>query len=330
VSCSVDASSVVQKRRESSIESRRSKTHDAIPAHLSKQLYEKSLELSATGLGSIRIARELSRASSLSISPGTIAHWIAGNRRPRLRNIFEEKPSPNLSYVIGAAKGDGCSLSKSSLVKLEVTDWDFATTFNSAMAQLFSRDTPNKILTRRFGSTRKTLYIVKYSSRQLVELLRRPVMTLSNLVVVHPRDFLRGFFDAEGHADVTATTRLTLAVGADNCDRSILLLVKRTLADALWIQAIVQLRRKAGFRKVIRTDSFVTKRTSYAVRITRLHAVEKFSSGIGFSICRKKEKLDDALRIYRLHGPTLGAVLWRESYFKRNGQWRKRAEVPAQ
>lgn len=154
--------------RSKSVAEASSRSHDRIPTHLSRPIYRRALELAEDGLGSVRIARELSRLYPLRIAPGTIAHWIAHNRSPRLRNLLDGLPSPSLSYVIGAAKGDGCSLSKSGLVKLEVTDRDFAEAFNRAMARIFDRESPNKILTRRFHGERRTLYIVKYMSRELV------------------------------------------------------------------------------------------------------------------------------------------------------------------
>jgi hypothetical protein len=58
----------------------------------------------------------------LKVCPGTINHWIYGEREPRIRNLFEVKPSPELSYIIGANIGDGSNLAKSGSVKLEVSD----------------------------------------------------------------------------------------------------------------------------------------------------------------------------------------------------------------
>jgi DNA endonuclease len=151
------------------------------------------MELANKGLGGIRIARELSKIYALEVCPGTINHWIYGDRKPRLRNIFNEGPSPSLSYIIGANRGDGCVLTKSGCVKLEVTDKDFAETFNSKMAELFSRERRNKILVRRFHSGRLPLFIVKYSSKQLARLMLWPTKKLLRIAFVFPSEFLRGF-----------------------------------------------------------------------------------------------------------------------------------------
>jgi hypothetical protein len=72
--------------------------------------------------------------------------------------------------LIGANIGDGCTLVKSGIVKLEVTDKDFAESFDAYMATLFLRQKGNKILVRREAG-RLPMYIVKYSSRQLLDLI---------------------------------------------------------------------------------------------------------------------------------------------------------------
>lgn len=151
-----------------------------------------------------------------------------------MRNIFEAKPSKALSYIIGANLGDGCRLAKSGCVKLEVTDLDFAQTFNSNMAKLFLRDAPNKILKRRFETGRLPLDIVKYVSRQLTDLLMLPLKKLLRIAFAYPREFLRGFFDAEGHVDVAAGNSFELAVGFVNSNRTLLVRIRRALQAAFY------------------------------------------------------------------------------------------------
>lgn len=80
------------------------------------------------------------------MSPGTVRHWIVGDREFQIqrRSIFKVEPSPALGYVIGANIGDGCTLTEDWIVKLEVADCDFAEAYNARMASLFSRAKPNK------------------------------------------------------------------------------------------------------------------------------------------------------------------------------------------
>ena len=130
--------------------------HDPVSPELAKRLYAEVQELAVNDGSPVNIARRLSETHSMSISPGTIRHWMVGDRTPQGRkgpNIFKPEPTRVLSYVIGANRGDGCTLTKSWIVKLEVTDLDFAQTFNRCMAKIFGRRSPNRILKARGRKT---------------------------------------------------------------------------------------------------------------------------------------------------------------------------------
>lgn len=236
--------------------------HDKIPPELAKRLYAEVQKLSADDLSPVSLARRLSTSHSLSLSPGTIRHWIVGDRELQRRNLFKPRPSRALSYIIGSNIGDGCTLTQNWIVQLGVADLDFAETFNNQMAKLFNRRNPNKILVRREAG-RLPIYIVKYSSKQLVELLRLPLNKLLDIAFAFPRDFLRGFFDAEGHVDVGVSRDLKLSVGAENSDKWLLMRVRFLLKQLNMVSRLYR-KREAGSIKVIRNKSFAMKRTSYS------------------------------------------------------------------
>jgi len=298
--------------------------HDAIPPELARILYRESLELHAKGLGASRIAARLSDAHCLRVAPGTISHWIARNRKPRLRNIFQPEPSKALSYIIGANLGDGCVLVRTGCVKLEVTDWDFAHAFNSEMAKLFSRDVPNKILTRRFETDRLPLFVVKYVSRQLTSLLTLPPRQLLQTAFVYPREFLRGFFDAEGHVDVNGTETFQFYVGAENSNRMLLRRIAESLQTVFHIRSRIRRKRKSGSLKAIRGQPFRMRKTSYSLLILRLADLQSFKEQIGFSISRKSQKLADALNIFASYRNDERPAIWRKLYSKLRGEWVRR------
>jgi intein-encoded DNA endonuclease-like protein len=305
--------------------------HDRIPPELAKTIYAEMRKLRAEDSSPVSLARRLSVSHSLSLSPGTIRHWIVGDRNPEgrnvFRNVFKREASPSLSYVIGANIGDGCTLTENWIVKLEVTDYDFAETFNNCMAKLFSRGTPNKILVRH-AVGRLPMFIVKYSCKQLVKFLRLPLKQVLEIALVFPREFLRGFFDAEGHADVSAKKfTLSLRVGAENSDKSLLLWIKKSL-KLLGIESLIQRKRKKGSIKVIRNTTFVMRRTSYSLNVDRIQDVKMFANTVGFSINRKAQKLCDALSIISTIPPKSRAVKWRRLYFKKRGEWVKREKIP--
>lgn len=303
------------------------KKHDVIPPYLTSELYAKTIQLAAAGLGPAHIANQLSAAYSLKIAPGTVRHWAIGDRKPGVRNVFKEEPSPALSYVIGANIGDGCTLIESWCVKLEVTDMDFAQMFNANMVTLFSRVEPNKILVRRFDVDRLPMYIVKYSSRQLVELLRLPSKKLLELAFAFPREFLRGFFDAEGHVDIGARKTFEIKVGVENSDKALLKEIRLLLLKGFNIKSNINRKRRSGSLKVIRGKSFRMRKTSYSLLFAQFRSLRSFDRRIGFSILRKDQKLKDALTIFQRYGRKAGLSEWNNLYHKRNGEWVRRGPL---
>jgi DNA endonuclease len=302
--------------------------HDATPPELVDELYSKAIELARDGLGPARIASQLHDTYSLRLSPGTLRHWVIGDRRPerntQRRNVFNYEPSRGLSYIIGANIGDGCTLTKTWCVKLEVTDFDFASTFNANMATLFSRSSPNKILIRTEVG-RLPMYVVKYSSKQLTKLLQLPLRRLLELALAYPLEFLRGFFDAEGHVDVRASgKRFNVSAGIENSNIRLLRRIKQTLLTVCQISSIINMKRKAGTLKVIRGVAFRMRKTSFTLMINRFGDLRKFAKHIGFSITRKNQKLEDAFLIVTKYQPKERAEKWAQDYFKQGGEWVKR------
>ncbi len=298
-----------------------------MPPELAREAFPEVLKLAAQGRGPVSIARQLSAVYQLSISPGTVRHWIVGDRKPGIdagvRNVFREESSPALSYIIGANKGDGCTLAKSDIVKLEVTDVDFAQAFNVNMATLFSRSKSNKIFVRRRAG-RLPMYIVKYACRQLVQFLRQPLKKLFELALAFPCEFLRGFFDAEGHVDVSAEHEFHLRVGAENSNKDLLSRVERVLMGVFGTTPRINQKRKAGTNMIIRGEKFTKRKTSFSLLMSRTKDVESFAARVGFSISRKQEKLDDALGVVRSYRWKDRSAAWKVLYSKRRGEWIKR------
>jgi intein-encoded DNA endonuclease-like protein len=301
--------------------------HDRIPPHLARILHPKVLKLAAKGLGPVGVARHLSAEYQLSVCPGTVRHWMVGDRKPGettlVMNTFKWEPSPALSYIIGANKGDGCTMTKSGIVKLEVADREFAEAFNHSMATLFSRSTPNKVLVRR-RLDRLPMYIVKYACRQLVRFLRQPLKKLLEFASAYPREFLRGFFDAEGHVSVGVGKEFHLVVGAENSSKPLLLQARRLLMS-IGIGSRINRRREAGSIKAIRGVAFVMRRTSYGLVIGKLKDVRRFAREIDFSIPRKTEKLKEAILITDTHAAKDRPRAWTKLYRKERGEWVRKA-----
>lgn len=217
--------------------------------------------------------------------------------------------------------GDGCILTKNWCVKLEVTDFDFASTFNVNMATLFSRTNPNTIPTRNEVG-RLPMYVVKYSSKQLAQLLRLPLRKILELAFAYPVEFLRGFFDAEGHVDVRASGEgFSISAGVENSNIRLLRRIKQILLTLCQIGSVINRKRKAGSLKVIRGKAFRMRKTSFTLMINRLDDLQKFAKQIGFSITRKNQKLEDAFSIVAKYRPKERAEKWAQNYLKLRGEW---------
>lgn len=292
-------------------------------------LYSEAFDLKAKdGMGAIRIAEILSRRYSLGISPRTIGRWIAGDRHPRVGNAFQDEPTAELSYVIGAVYGDGSLVPRSNVVKIEVTDKEFAERFNQTISHLFGRDIQNRILIRCFSSLhRLPLYVVKYASSQLMLLLRRPIGELDQFIRAYPREFLAGFFDAEGYVSVSARIKLSVVVGAENSDPALLSLVKSVLHDNLGIGCTLFMKRPEKSKKTIRGQTFETRHPVYSLLMSKNHDVANYLTNVGFSIPRKMEKLRDAVWLLEEFSPTKAASFWILLYEKRSNEWIKKGSA---
>jgi len=120
------------------------------------------------------------------------------------------------------------------------------------------------------------MYVVKYSSKQLAKLLQLPLRKLLELAFDFPSEFLRGFFDAEGHVDVSAARIFGFHAGAENSDRILLTKARFLLQKEFRINSRINRKRKSGSLKVIRGESFKMRRTSYSLIIRRLEDLKKF------------------------------------------------------
>ena len=74
----------------------------------------------------------------------------------------------------------------------------------------------------------------------------------------------------------------------------------------------------------IRGVTLVTRRASYNLLMTSRDRVKRFHDLDGFSIHRKMEKLEDALRILKTKDRKKRPDAWKERYYKQNGEWTRR------
>lgn len=255
-------------------------------------LYHRVLEPKKLGLSYNQIIARIQEERGTRLSKSHISEWLSGKHKPfGYVRQFEASPSAELAYVVGVKMGDA-SISKNKnhdyMVKLRVTDKDFAGEFSRCLSVLLHRSPPNVRWDKKTES-----WHVQASSLLLFNLLNKNVEELAP-VITHCNQceaaFLRGFFDPEG-----SVYRSSLKVSNGDLDK---LLLVCSLLNALGIQSTgPHLSQEKGGMKMIKGRMCNINKDSYYVYV-RAGSVGKFRERIGFSIFRKQARLDDAINIF--------------------------------
>jgi len=124
--------------------------------------------------------------------------------------------------------------------------------------------------------------------------LKGPKEGLFEIARVHPREFLRGFFDSDGTVIFSKKSKVRY-VSASNYDTEVLRLCQ-DLLGGLKIHSKIYLHRRKGTPVNIRGEIYHYSNDLYEIRIHRRDSVLKYFQDIGFSISRKQAKLENGLR----------------------------------
>lgn len=186
--------------------------------------------------------------------------------------VIDCSPSPELSYIAGAVMGDGTVRyeGRRYLIELRVTDYDFAYQFSESVRKLNKNGYSPwmkcyKLKPTSRGNPRKDIYYLRVNSWELYDFLK-DLNKVKELARQFPKQFLRGFADAEGCVDSRS-----ISIGQKN--RKTLEFCKELL-ESLGIKSHVY-SRSNGMSNL---------------RIFKRESI-KFASIVGFSIKRKQEKL---------------------------------------
>jgi len=288
------------------------------------ELYHKTLEFRKKfGWGYKKIAKEL------KLYPTTVRGWIQEKKCPlRKINMFEKKPSKELSYIIGAVMGDGnLKLKvhkigfKIGRIRLSVKEREFALVFNKCLTKLLRRKKPYSIRATSDGR-----YEVVAYSIILTEFLTQKLDNLKPFIEAYPSDFIKGFADSEGWPNVTAGKEFDIEVQISNSCKEILEYVKFLLCKYFNIKSTVTPHGKPGRVSYKKGKMIITCSQPYILRICNFKDVKKFAKYINFSIKSKLEKLLDAITIKEKFGTKNEAVeKWKEKYKKVKGIWVKKS-----
>ncbi|KXB05076.1 hypothetical protein AKJ35_01365 [candidate division MSBL1 archaeon SCGC-AAA833F18] len=285
-----------------------------LPLRFRIQLYREALQLhDENDWGCVRIVEELSAKHQVKIWNSTVSRWLTGKRNPEAKcTLFTPKPSPELSYFTGVFTGDGTITSGSwpttKVITLATVDKDFAEMFNRAAVTILGHSKPYRM---HYYAQK---YWVKIHSTLLADFLQEPFSKIKRYVEEHPAEFVRGFFDAEGSIGVTLTKdRLEPMLNVVNTNPDYI----HSIEDLLKKQFNIKLRTS-------RRELGENRRAFYTLYTYRYKLINRFDSKIGFGILRKREKLNDVLKLLEKHSARRAAVKWKELYAKAGRKWKKK------
>jgi len=234
------------------------------PLHLYEQVIKLRKEKK---WGSRRIARKS------GISEWTVANWIYRGKKPVVRGHFDPTPLPELAYLLGARYSD---VSVSDRFKLEAIDKDFVEEFLRCLSKVMGRS-------YKMHKKSKGTWVARGYEKTLINFMEKPLDHHKPIIELHPADFLRAFFDGEGHVtEIRKKGRVYGCVAATNTNFEIIECVRDLLQKTFSLHPT--LGRNDKGRKVC-----------YMVRLYRMDDIRRFNNLIGFSIERKKKRLKDIL-----------------------------------
>jgi len=279
--------------------SKNKKERRCLPLEIRSKMYEDVIELRKQGLSHRQIRKEICKKYGKQISLAQIYFWINKKHHPLGRiNKFNDKPSPELAYVIGTKLGDGhiFSYSRHHGIRLKVNDKEFAKEFGKCLAKVLEKDKPYK----PFWNEKHKQWIAEACSVLLYKFLDKPLKELKPHIEYSKNTvsaFLRALFDGEGSMYVNKgyhSRRLELY----NTNVELLNYTKYLLKKYFDIDSTKPyLSAKEGEERYFPDRKHYSKTTKNCYRLyIRTNSLLNFYKYIGFTIERKQERLVEAIK----------------------------------
>jgi intein-encoded DNA endonuclease-like protein len=281
------------------------------PRELRIKLRDRVIELRQEGISYNEIIEVIEQEFGIVLSKSHVSYWTRGIHDPhngrRIPSLELLEPSEDLAYVIGVLCGDGSVWEKGRIHKgyrrvviyLEAKDREFVEEFAIRIGRVLNRPPP-RVRVKSTG-----YYYVEVESRTLYELMKRPIdIEKIRRFVEHCERcmvmFLRGFFDSEGsvnkHGYVTvANSNYELLLYVQE------LLLKRFGIETSWPRPTT--KQGTTFYNPQRGKVYEHKKDVYVLYVSKQCNV-RFYYYVGFTILRKRARLEDYLRRMRIPIPT--------------------------
>jgi intein-encoded DNA endonuclease-like protein len=124
--------------------------------------------------------------------------------------------SPHLAYLLGALLGDGCVFNKGScnIVSLKVNEYQFAYNVYEAMKRIGLRP---RLRQSRNNNNGKMMWLTCAISKNFCNWYKSLTPEdIEKIAVKYPKDFLRGFYEAEGCAYLRQKKGLSVTFSNNN------------------------------------------------------------------------------------------------------------------
>jgi intein-encoded DNA endonuclease-like protein len=225
-------------------------------------------------------------------------------------------PRKDLAYLAGFYLGDGRGAGHEHKVRFNLADKAQLELVNGLTAGILGMSPKPCNFDGMF-------YAVDYDSVRLSDFLNQPLADLIEYLKGFERDFLQGFFDAEGYAscrvDLEGMAIRGLMVGVANTNLDYLNLVRDLLAK-LGIASSMHRTNRAGQVMTLRGKSWIRRHDVYHVMVTREPQIRLFKRKVGFRNPMKADKIESLVRMIPMT-PRDRFAWFTELYARRGRRW---------
>jgi intein-encoded DNA endonuclease-like protein len=276
--------------------SKRVERRKYLPLEIRAKMYEDVIELRRQGLTYKEIQKIIYEKYRKRLPIPTIFCWTNKKSHP-LGNVnkFDEKPSPELAYVIGVILSDGYKYfdSKGYLLRLAVNDKEYAEEFGRCLAKVVGKKKPYK----PFWDENRKQWTVAECSILLFKFLEKPFEKLKFYIEYSEEtvaSFLRAMFDGEGCIYVKFRRERKLLL--HNTNKELLSYIQYLLKKYFDIDTTgLHLARKSGKNFNFPNGVYKTTKNYYYLYICT-KSLLNFHEHISFTIKRKQQRLIKAIK----------------------------------
>ena len=280
--------------------SKRGERRKYLPLEIRAKMYDDVVELGRQGLTCKEIQEKIYDEYREQISLPLIRYWINGKHNPLGKvNKFDEKPSPELEYIIGAIFTDGYKYLNGThyFLRLEVNDKEFAEKFAECLTKVLGRKKPYK----PFFNRKRKRWVVIGCSVLLFKFLNRTLEELKPIIEYDKKcvsAFLQALFDGEGSIIIKIEgRRRERQLYLYNTNRELLIYAKYLLKKYFGIEATgPHLSTRKGSIIHFPNGKIAKANKDYYYLYVRTKGFLSFYRHVGFSIKRKQQRLIKAIQ----------------------------------